>query len=166
MPVTHCQTVSEAVGSDGTCVQRNTFWPPVHETPAVVAQNQGVFPQGKSAPHDQGQAMMPSCLSYVEKTLVSFPRTCAGGSLSSRHANDGCIPHEWSLGLRSVAGPSSLVAHKLPGNAGSLYKLAHHILLWAQGEGRKYIYSQLKRGHTVHCGSPSLSQLLLFWMLW
>ncbi|KAL0154734.1 hypothetical protein M9458_048997, partial [Cirrhinus mrigala] len=37
-PVTHCQTIPETVGSDGRCVQRNTFWPAVHETPAVVAR--------------------------------------------------------------------------------------------------------------------------------
>ncbi|KAI2647967.1 Transposon Ty3-G Gag-Pol polyprotein [Labeo rohita] len=54
-PVTRCQTFPETVGSDGSCVQRNTFWPAVHETPAVVAQDQGVLPKGKSASHDQGR---------------------------------------------------------------------------------------------------------------
>ncbi|KAL0172117.1 hypothetical protein M9458_032428, partial [Cirrhinus mrigala] len=34
------------------CVQRDTFWPAVHETPTVVAQNQGVLPEGKPASHD------------------------------------------------------------------------------------------------------------------
>ncbi|KAI2653718.1 Fumarate hydratase class II [Labeo rohita] len=29
--------------------QRDTFWPDVHETPTVVAQNQGVLPEGKPA---------------------------------------------------------------------------------------------------------------------
>ncbi len=32
-PVTHCQAVSKTAGSDGSCVQRDTFWPAVHETP-------------------------------------------------------------------------------------------------------------------------------------
>ncbi len=44
-PVTHCQAVSEAAGSDGSCVQRDTYWPAVHETPTVVAQDQGVLPK-------------------------------------------------------------------------------------------------------------------------
>ncbi len=43
-PVTHCQAVSEIAGSDGSCVQCDTIWPAVHETPAVVAQDQGIFP--------------------------------------------------------------------------------------------------------------------------
>ncbi|KAI2655577.1 Transposon Ty3-G Gag-Pol polyprotein [Labeo rohita] len=46
-PVTHCQAVSTTAGSDGGCVQRDTFWPAVHETPTVVAQNQGVLPEEK-----------------------------------------------------------------------------------------------------------------------
>ncbi len=36
-PVTHFQAVSKTAGSDVSCVQRNTFWPAVHETPTVVA---------------------------------------------------------------------------------------------------------------------------------
>ncbi len=34
-PVTYCKAVSETVGSDGSSVQRDTFWPAVHETPRV-----------------------------------------------------------------------------------------------------------------------------------
>ncbi|KAI2658972.1 ORF V: Enzymatic polyprotein [Labeo rohita] len=45
-PVTHCQAVSTTAGSHGSCVQRDTFWPAVHETPTVVAQDQGVSPRG------------------------------------------------------------------------------------------------------------------------
>ncbi len=47
-PVTHCEAVSETAGSDGSCVQRDTSWPAVHETPTVVAQDQGVFPEWKT----------------------------------------------------------------------------------------------------------------------
>ncbi|KAL0162288.1 hypothetical protein M9458_041684, partial [Cirrhinus mrigala] len=36
-----CKSVSTIAGSDGSCVQRDTFWPAVHETATVVAQNQG-----------------------------------------------------------------------------------------------------------------------------
>ncbi|KAI2649150.1 Retrovirus-related Pol polyprotein from transposon 17.6 [Labeo rohita] len=44
-PVTHCKAVPATAGSDGSCVQRDTFWPAVHETPTVVAQDQGVLPE-------------------------------------------------------------------------------------------------------------------------
>ncbi len=40
-PVTHCEAVSETAGSDGSCVQRDTYWPAVYEIPTVVAQDQG-----------------------------------------------------------------------------------------------------------------------------
>ncbi|KAI2645959.1 Retrovirus-related Pol polyprotein from transposon 17.6 [Labeo rohita] len=47
-PVTHCQAVPTTAGSDGSCVERDTFWPAVHETPTVVAQNQRVSPRGNT----------------------------------------------------------------------------------------------------------------------
>ncbi len=34
-PVTHYQAVSKTAGSDVSCIQRDTFWPAVHETPTV-----------------------------------------------------------------------------------------------------------------------------------
>ncbi len=49
-PVTHCQAVPETAGSDGSCIQRDIFWPAVHETPTVMAQDQGVLPEGKLTP--------------------------------------------------------------------------------------------------------------------
>ncbi len=123
-PVTHCQAVSEAAGSDGSCVQRDTFWPAVHETPTVVAQDQGVLPEGKPASHDQGHAAMPTCLGHVEETLVLVSGPGAGSSLSPRNASDRRVPHrlgsghEWPPCLRSVEWSPSHVAHQLPGNAG------------------------------------------------
>ncbi len=63
-PVTHCQAVSKTAGSDVSCIQCDTFWPAVHETPTVVAQ------RGKPTSHDQGHAAMPTCLRHVEETLV------------------------------------------------------------------------------------------------
>ncbi len=68
-PVTHCQAVSKT-GSDVNCIQRDTFWPAVHEAPTVVAQDQGVLPEGKPTSHDQGHMVMPTCLRHVEETLV------------------------------------------------------------------------------------------------
>ena len=36
-----------------------TFWPAVHEAPTVVAQDQGIFPEGKSTMNYQGHMAMP-----------------------------------------------------------------------------------------------------------
>lgn len=47
--VTQCQTVSETVGSNGSCIQHNSIWPAVH---TVVGKDQGVFPKGQPIPHD------------------------------------------------------------------------------------------------------------------
>ncbi len=115
-PVTHGQAVSKTAGSDGSCVQRDTFWPAVHETPTVVAQVQGVLPKGKPASHDQGHVAMHACLGHVEETLVLVS--------APRNTSDGCIPdrlgggHEWPPCLRSVEWSPSHVAHQLPGDAG------------------------------------------------
>ncbi len=55
--------------SDGSCVQCDTIWPAVHETPAVVAQDQGIFPEGKSTSHDQGLSTVCASPRHVEETL-------------------------------------------------------------------------------------------------
>ncbi len=54
--------------------------PAVHETPTVVAQDQGVLPEGKPASHDQGHAAVPTCLRHVETTLVLVSGPCVGSS--------------------------------------------------------------------------------------
>ncbi len=123
-PVTHCQAVSKTAGSDGSCVQCNNFWPTLHETPTVVAQDQEVLPEGKPASHDQGHAAMPMCLGHVEETLVLVSGPGSESSLSPCNASDGCIPdrlgggHEWPPCPRSVEWLPSHVAHQLPGDAG------------------------------------------------
>ncbi len=123
-PVTHRQAVSKAAGSDGSCVQRDTFWPAVHETPTVVAQGQGVLPEGKPTSHDQGHAAMPTCFRHVEETLVLVSGPGAGSSLSPRNASDGRVPHrlgsghDWPPCPRSVEWSPSHVAHQLPGDSG------------------------------------------------
>ncbi|KAL0189459.1 hypothetical protein M9458_016558, partial [Cirrhinus mrigala] len=70
----------------------------------VVAQDQGVLPEGKPTPHDQDHAAMPTCSRHVEETLVLVSGPGAGSSLSLRNASDGRIPHQ----------------------------LAHQILVWSQ----------------------------------
>ncbi len=42
-PRYHCKAVPNTAGAHGSCVQRNNFWPSVHESPTVVVENQGVF---------------------------------------------------------------------------------------------------------------------------
>ncbi len=81
-PITHCQAVSETAWSDGICIQWDTFWPAVHETPTVVAQDQGVFPEGQPTSHDQGHAVMLLCLRHVKKALVLVSGPGVGNSLS------------------------------------------------------------------------------------
>ncbi len=68
-PVTHCQAVSEAAGSDGSCVQCDTYWSAVYETLQGWLKTKG-FSQGKPALHDQGHTAVPMCLGHVETTLV------------------------------------------------------------------------------------------------
>ncbi len=46
-PVTHTERVSEADGSDGSCVQCDTYWPALHETPTWWLKTKGFSPRGK-----------------------------------------------------------------------------------------------------------------------
>ncbi|PTA42288.1 hypothetical protein C8054_31520, partial [Micromonospora sp. RP3T] len=123
-PVTHCEAVPATAGSDGSSVQRDTFWPAVHETPTVVAQDQGVLPEGKPTSHDQGHAALPTCPGHVEEALVLVSGPGVGSSLSPRNASNRCFPHrlgcghEWPHRPRSVERSPTHLAHKLPGDAG------------------------------------------------
>ncbi len=116
-PVTHCQAVSEIAGSDGSCVQCDTIWPAEHETPAVVAQDQGIFPEGKSTSHDQGLSTVCASPRHVEETLVLKSGPGAGSSVSPVIVSDGRVSHrlgsshEWPLSPRSVEWSPSHMAH-------------------------------------------------------
>ncbi len=101
-PVTHCQTVSETVRSYGSSIQCDTFLTVVHETPAVVAQDQKVFPERQPLSHDQGHSAMLSCLGNVEETLVPVPGSHVGSFMSSQDANDRCLSHELGSDLRGT----------------------------------------------------------------
>ncbi len=104
-------------GSDGGCAQRGYFWPAVHEIPRVVAQDQGVLPEGKPASDAQGHAELPSRRRHVEETLVLISGPGAGSFLSPRTlvmvVSRG---HGWQLSPRSVEWSPSHVAHQLPGD--------------------------------------------------
>ncbi len=84
----HCQTVLEIVRSYGSCIQCFTFWTAVHETSAVAAQDQRVFPEGQPLSHDQAHTAMLSCLGNVEETLVPIPGSRVWIFMSSQDAND------------------------------------------------------------------------------
>ncbi len=90
----------------------------------MVAQDQGVLPEGKPASHDQGHAAVPTCLRHVETTLVLVSGPGAGSSVSPRNASDGRIPHrlgcghEWPPCPWSVEWSPFQVAHRLAGDAG------------------------------------------------
>ncbi len=125
-PVTHCQAVSEIAGSDGSCVQCDTIWPAVHETPAVVAQDQGIFPEGKSTSHGQGLSTVCASPRHVEETLVLKSGPGAGSSVSPVIVSDGRVSHrlgsshEWPLSPRSVEWSPSHMAHLLSGDVSGL----------------------------------------------
>ncbi len=90
------------------------------QSSSISKQDQGVLPEVKPASHDQGHAVMPTCLGHVEETLVLVSGSGFGSSLSPRNASDGRIPDrdEWPPCPRSVEWLPSHVAHKLAGDAG------------------------------------------------
>ncbi len=97
-PVTHRQAVSETAGSDGSCVQRDSSWSAVHETPKVVAQAQGGDPKGKDALHDQGHAAVSTCHKHVDTTPVLVLGPGSGSFKMSRNASDRRVPHRLGSG--------------------------------------------------------------------
>ncbi len=107
-PVTHCQAVSETAGPDGSCVQHDTYWPAVHKTPTVVAQDQRVLPEGKPDSHDQCHMAVPTCPRHVKTTLVLVSGPGAGSSVSPHNASDGCVPHPLGSGHECPPCPSSV----------------------------------------------------------
>ncbi len=125
-PGTHCQAVSETAWSDDSCVQRDTYWPAVHETPTLVAQYQGFFSEGKPASHDHGHAAVPTCLRHVETTLAIVSGPGAGTSVLLCNASNGRVPHRlgnghgWPPCPQSVEWSPSHVAYQLTGDAGGV----------------------------------------------
>ncbi len=108
----------------------------------MVAQVQGVLPEGKHIPHDQGHAAMPTCLGHVEETLVLVSGPGPGSSLPPRNAVVSYINHQG--GLRSRP----------------LYKLARQILVWSQDKflSLRAVYSwasQCRSRHSVEAGAEA-----------
>lgn len=99
------------------------FWPAAHEAPTVVAQDQGVFPEGKSFPNYSGHAAMPSCLRHMEETLGLESGPGVGSSWSPCNASDRRVPHrlgyghEWPPCPRSVERSPSDMAYQLSKDA-------------------------------------------------
>ncbi|KAG1924652.1 hypothetical protein F2P79_026026, partial [Pimephales promelas] len=125
-PGHHCQTLSESVGSHGSSVQHDTFWPATYESLAVVVESQGVFPKDKTILLDKGYAQMPSFPFNLEEALVPVPGSQTGSIISQSFCFDRCLPHGLGRGHgrplfeRYLAGPSFLLAHKLPRNVGGV----------------------------------------------
>ncbi len=103
-PVTHCQTVSETDGYDGSCVQHDTFRPAVHNSPAVVTQDQRVFPKGQPASQDQGHTAMLTYLRHVEETLDPVTRPRAGAHCFCVMLMTDTPLTGWGVTLRRVCG--------------------------------------------------------------
>ncbi len=147
-PVTHCQAVSKTAGSDGSFVQRDTFLPAVHETPTVVAQDQGVLPEGKTALHDQALTLA------TDASLTGWGVFMSGRPArslwSGRHFT-------WHINCLEMLAMFRALKHFLPDlrnhhvlvrtdntavvsyinhqgglRSRPLYKLAHQILVWSQ----------------------------------
>ncbi len=195
-PVTHCQTVSETVRFYGSSIQRDTFWTVVHETPAVVAQDQRVFPEEQPLSHDQGHMPMLSCLGNVEETLVPVPGSHVGSFMSSQDAKNRCLSHGLGSDLRgtiesgSVEGQASLMAHQPSGDVGCIScsqefssrfqgppcacPLRQHIgglLNKSPGGFTEFGQAQVdlfasREMSHCHSGSPSCIQLLSEWTRW
>ncbi len=60
---------------------------PVHETSTVVAQDQGVLPEGKSTLHDQGHATMSTCLRHVTQVTNASLTGCGVVMSLAHHLN-------------------------------------------------------------------------------
>ncbi len=142
-PVTHCQAVSETAGSDSSCVQRDTYWPAVHETPTVVAQDQGVLPEGKPASHDQGHAAVPTCLRHVETTLVLVSGPGARSTVSPRNATDASLTG-WGAVMSGHPARGLWRGHHLAWHINRLEMLAVFQAL-------KYFLPDLRDHHVLVC---------------
>ncbi len=89
-------------------------------------KTKGFSPKGQSLSHDQGHAVMLTCLGNVDETLVSVPGSHVGSFMSSQDAYDRCLSHRLGSNPRgmlksgSVEGPSSLMAHQPSGDVGCI----------------------------------------------
>lgn len=125
-PSHHCQTVPEAVGSASGSLQHNSVGSATHEILTVVAQNQGVFPEGKSVPHDQSITALPTSFIDMEKALVSVPGPYIGSDISAVGTDIRCLTQglgsnpEGPSRIGTVEGPSSPHAYQLLGDVSSV----------------------------------------------
>ncbi|KAI2665262.1 ORF V: Enzymatic polyprotein [Labeo rohita] len=161
-PVTHCKAVPATAGSDGSCIQRHTFWPAVHETHTVVAKDQGVLPEGKPAPHDQSHAGPVLGAPCRCVTLTTDASLTGWGAVMSGHTARGLWSgHQltWHINCLEMMAVFQALKHFLPDlrdhhvlvrtdntavvsyinhqgglRSRPLYKLAHQILVWSQGK--------------------------------
>nr|XP_009303290.1 uncharacterized protein si:ch211-79h18.2 [Danio rerio] len=125
-PSHHSQTVPEAVGSTSGSLQHNPIGSATHETITVVAQNQGVFPKGKSVPHNQSIEALPTSVIDMEKALVSVPGPYTRSNISAPGSDIRCLTQglgrdpEGPSRIGTVEGPSSPHAYQLLGDVSSV----------------------------------------------
>ncbi|KAI2668460.1 ORF V: Enzymatic polyprotein [Labeo rohita] len=154
-PVTHCKAVPTTAGSDSSCFQHDTFWPAVHQTPTVVAQDQGVRALDmwkKPWSLSQGPVLGVPCRRVMLVTDASLTGwgVVMSGVWSGRHLT-------WHINCLEMLPVFRALKHFLPDLIGrhvlvrtdntavvyyinhqgglrsrTLYKLAHQILVWSQ----------------------------------
>ncbi len=148
-PVTHCQTVSETVRSYGRSIQCDTFWTVVHETPAVVAQDQKVFPEGQPLSHDQGYASMLTCLVMWKKPWFLSQGPMFGASCHRKMQTTDASLKDWGAILEGCSSQGLWKDHNPSWHINRLEMLAVFLAL-------KNFLADL-RGHHVLIHSDSTS---------
>ncbi|KAL0150616.1 hypothetical protein M9458_054077, partial [Cirrhinus mrigala] len=146
-PVTHCQAVSTTAGSDGSCVQCDTFWPAVHETLQWWLKTRGFSPRGNLL---QMMKVTRRCLRALDMwrkpwflsqgpvlgapcrrvTLATDASLTGWGAVMNGHPAHGLWSgHQltWHINCLEMLAVFWALKHLYP-----LYKLAHQILVWSQ----------------------------------
>ncbi|KAI2644944.1 Transposon Ty3-I Gag-Pol polyprotein [Labeo rohita] len=141
-PVTHCQTVLDTVGSDGSCVQQNTFWPatwrkcwflnqgPVLGAPCrcvMLATDTSLFGWGAVISGHPARGLWSGHhltwhINRLEMLAVFQALKHFLPDLRDRHV----------LVRTDNTSVASYINHKEGLRSCPLYKLAHQILVWSQ----------------------------------
>lgn len=170
-----CLPVLKTSGSYGRSCQLYTVGAPTHEAISVVAKEQGVPPIVQPPEKNKGYVQRASYPYFVEQFPVSHLGTHIRGMLSPKFGNNRCIKSGlgsdpgWSPSPGSLGRPTSLLAHKLPGDEGCI---SGSQLLFPRPEGlprvgmdRQHISRLLHKspGRTAFKLVFRLVQQLLLW---
>ncbi len=128
-PVTHCKQFQRLLGLMAAASNVTAFGLLYMRPLQWWLRTKGFSLRGNPFSHNQGHAVMLTCLDNVEETLVPVPGSNVGSFMSSQDANDRCLSHGLGSDLRgtlksgSVEGPSSLIAHQPSGDVGCIFCL-------------------------------------------